>query len=107
MVNDSKPFTTEEEYAIFKYKYCEICMRQVVMKSGHIASVIDGGCPIEEKIERAKTNSKWFPSNEVVELTTKDGEIIASHYCKRFLAVNSAIMGKHIDMYKLAEGKKG
>ena len=80
----AKPFSSGMEYEVFRCNYCEKCkFHKERPGDGFPALVEDGGCPIEDDMERCRFGSVEFPK-EILSAYTEDGQLIQHYHCPFF-----------------------
>ena len=85
----SKPFSNGTEYEVFKYNFCEDCIKHKLREDGFPAFPEDGGCPIEDAMENARFDISQFPSEYIRELT--DANDRSKKRSKTYLGVAKAM----------------
>ena len=103
----SKPFSSGTEYEVFKYNFCEDCIKHKLREDGFPAFPEDGGCPIEDAMENARFDISQFPSKNIRELRdSKDNSVITWHCCNEFDCIDNKWQEQYLNMMKRARSVK-
>ena len=82
-IKPSTPFSNGMEYEFFLENFCFRCNKHKLDQDGFLATVKNGGCPIENALEDARFDLSVFPCNDVVRIV-KDGEVVNWNICRAF-----------------------
>lgn len=79
-------FSSGTEYEVFKDNYCfDNCYHHKEDKDGYPRFIEDGGCPIEDKMERARFDANEFPNVLVEVWDNEETKCFSWHVCPFFL----------------------
>lgn len=81
----SNVFSNGTEYEIFLDNYCNKCRHGKLREDGFPEFPEQGGCPIWDAMENARFDASQFPSDDILEVRDRDGNVLSWHHCCRFI----------------------
>jgi hypothetical protein len=96
----STPFSNGTEYENFMYYFCDRCDKGIRRDDLFPEFPENGGCPTWDALENARFDLDLFPSNDVVRLLDKDGNVRCWNICKHFTTNDESVMEAYRKLFE-------